>query len=375
LENFPYQRLRKSEQATVVEAAAHMAAGTTGTAFNVLSMSKDPLDEYTPLFERISKYRLFYETLQRVLGRSMATGVWPAWNRDLFSSANVDGQWLENPKLPFSAPYVLGEIGIPLCYRPDARTATALAGSTVYAFSHDELERIFSGGVVMDGEAWLATKLLGVERWTGVRDIEAVDRDATEVLARHPLNGRFAGWSRDCRQSFWPERAYRFRTINADAEVLATMINYADRDLGTCMTAYTNELGGRVVVLGYFPWSQIHSLAKASQMKSICTWLSRGRLPALSESFAKVVVWCRQSSGERKGIVVLNASLDQVEALSLRVLTDELQFTYVSPTTQPKTIVGERVVGSGGYVRVSLPELAPWTPCMIVSGDIRATGG
>ena len=250
LENFPYQRLRKSEQATVVEAAAHMAAGTTATAFNVLSMYKDPLDEYAPLFDRIAQYRPFYRKLQSVLGRSMATGIWPAWNHDLFCTVNLDGKWLSDPKLPFTAPYVLGEIGIPLCYHPDGRTATALAGSTVFAFSQEELSRIFAGGVLMDGKAWLAMKRLGLERWTGVHEMENVDHDATEVFAKHSINGRFAGWSRDCRQSFWPERAYHLLAGGDDVGILARMIDYGGRDLGPCMTAYTNELGGRVVVAG-----------------------------------------------------------------------------------------------------------------------------
>jgi len=368
LENFPYQRLRKSEQTTVVEAAAHMAAGTTSTAFNVLSMYKDPLDEYIPLFDRISQYRPFYRKLQSVLGRSLATGIWPAWNRNLFSTVNLDGTWLSSSKLPFTATYVLGEVGIPLCYHPDGGTATALAGSTVFAFSHEELSRIFAGGVLMDGEAWLAMKRLGRERWTGVRELENVDRDATEVFAKHSINGRFAGWSRDCRQSFWSERAYRLLAGSDDVELLARMIDYGGRDLGPCMTAYTNELGGRVVVLGYFPWSQIHSLAKSSQMKAICAWLSREHLPAVAESFAKAVLWTREGAEGRKGIVVLNASLDPVERLSLRVLSDGIRFTHIRPTTEPREISGERLVSSRGYVRVVLSDLAPWSMHLLVNG-------
>jgi hypothetical protein len=84
------------------------------------------------------------------------------------------------------------------------------------------------------------------------------------------------------------------------------------------MTAFENELGGRVVVMGYFPWTQMHSLAKATQIKAVSQWLSRDRLPVLVESFAKVQVWARENGPGRIACVLLNASLDPLEKLTLR---------------------------------------------------------
>jgi hypothetical protein len=369
LENFPYQLLRKSVHTAVVEAAADMAAGTTATAFNVLSMYPEPLDEYAPLFDRISEYRPFYAKLQQRLGRSMAKGIWPAWNRDLFASVNPDEEWLSKPKSFFTAAYVLGEIGIPLCYHPDGRAATALAGSSPLAFSEADLRRLFAGGVLMDGEAWLALKRLGLEKWTGVSEMEGIDRDATEVLSPHPLNGKSAGWSRDCRQSFWHERAYRLRPQSANVEILASMVDYAREDLGPCMTACTNELGGRVILLGYFPWSQIHSLSKSSQMKAVCSWLSRDRVPVVVESFAKVVVWSRAGADGNEAVVVLNASLDPLEELSLQVLSEEIHFTHFHPLANPRAISAERLPAHAGYVRVTVRDLAPWSVHLLVKGS------
>jgi hypothetical protein len=146
------------------------------------------------------------------------------------------------------------------------------------------------------------------------------------------------------------------------------MLDYGGRDLGPCMTAHTNELGGRVVVAGYFPWSQIHSLAKSSQMKAVCAWLSRERLPTVVESYAKVVIWNREGAGGTKGIVVLNASLDSIDKLSLQVLSDKVRFTYVSPTRSPMELSGEPLVSPRGYVRVVLPHLPPWSAQLLVIG-------
>lgn len=359
VESFPYQRLRKSEQTTVSEAAAYMAAGTTGSAFNVLTMQSDPLDEYAPLFRKIGGCRDFYAALRSSLGRSQALGIWPAWNHDLFSVVNADGAWPAGGGMPLNEPYVLGEAGIPLCYDSRGATATALSGAAVLAFGQEALRRMFSGSVLMDVAAWQALKRLGLERWSGISAVEPVDHDATEFLTKHALNGRFAGWARDCRQSFWHERAWNLTPAGAATEILARMVDYGGAGLGPCMTACTNELGGRVVVMGYFPWSQIHSLAKISQLKAVCEWLSHGSLPAVVESFSKVVLWCRQGEAGRQSLVLLNASLDPAKDVVVRWRTKATTCRLHAMNGAPRTFA----VGESG--RVHLPDLAPWNAYLL----------
>lgn len=359
LENFPYQRLRKAAHSTVVEAAAHMAAGTTGTAFNVLNMRPDPLDEYVPLGARIHASRPFYELMRRELMRSKTEGLWPAWNRDFIKAVNPDGKWLEGGRLPLAEPYTLGEIGIPICYDFTGRAATALSRTAPLAFTREQLREIFSGGVLMDVDAWHAMERLGLGSWTGVRAVKGCDVDAHEELGKHGLNGRFAGWSRDCRQSFWKERAWALEPSNGKTAALASLRDYAEKDLGISTTAFENELGGRVVVMGYYPWSQIHSLAKASQMKAVVEWASRGRMPAMVESYSKISLWCRSTPAGKRAVVLLNTSLDPDEALKLRVKTRGAAFTLHSmsgPARSLKAVNG----------LVSVPKLDPWHMNLLV---------
>jgi hypothetical protein len=358
VENFPYQRLRKSERATTVEAGAYMAAGVTGTAFNVLNMQPDPLGEYEPLLRRIAAARPFYAALREAVGRSRARGVWPAWSLDQYAAINPGGNWLRGGRLPLQAPYALAEIGIPIGYDSSACPVTALTGTAPYAFPVQELRRIFSGGVLMDGEAWQSLERLGLSAWTGVRGVEAVDRDAMEVLAAHPLNGAFAGWSRDCRQSFWAERAWRLQPVEG-AQVLCRMRDYGDRDLGPAMTTFGNALGGRVVVMGYFPWSQVHSLPKTTQLKNVCDWLAGDVFPLRVESFAKVTVWCHE-----RAVAVLNASLDPVGSLELRWRHPAARFRWLEIEGPERETAGER---DGEAVRVVLRNLAPWSLHLLVS--------
>ena len=96
-----------------------------------------------------------------------------------------------------------------------------------------------------------------------VRTVDWLDVDAIEVFTDHPLNDGYAGWRRNCRQSFWPQPAYRLEPTESGVEVMARLTDYGDNDLGPCMTAYENPLGGRVVVLGHSPWQMFHNLFKS----------------------------------------------------------------------------------------------------------------
>lgn len=353
IENFPYQRLRKAAVTTVVEAASDIAAGTTGTAYNVLNMRPDPLDEYLPLARRIAAARPFHQLLQQTFQRAKAEGLWPAWNQDLQIAINPSGDWLAPGRLPLTEPYTLGEIGIPIAYYSAGRSATALSRTAPLAFTPAELEQIFRGGVLMDVDAWQALNQLGLAHWTGVTAVSHFDVDMIEELDPHPLNLHYAGWSRDCRQSFWKEPAWVLRPTTDRTTVLAHIHDYAGHAQGPTMTAYENELGGRVVVQGYYPWSQVHSLAKSSQLKSVVGWLSRGTLPAVVDSYSRLTLWYRNQA-----LAVLNTSLDPAEDVRIRLNSTTTRWRL-------RDLDGADHALELQNGTLHLPKLAPWSISLI----------
>ena len=110
--------------------------------------------------------------------------------------------------------------------------------------------------------------------------------------------------------------------------------------------------------MGYFPWTQMHNLAKATQIKAVSQWLSRDRLPVLVESFAKVQIWARETDPGRIACVLLNASLDPLEELTLRFREIFKEFEWL-------TIDGEltRIHPAHGATRgfFKTPGLEPWS--------------
>jgi hypothetical protein len=200
---------------------------------------------------------------------------------------------------------------------------------------------------------------MGLGEYTGVHVAEGIPHDMSEVLSDHPLNGRFVGWRRDCRQSFWPEIAYCLEAAAEGVEELAHLADYAGAIHGPCMTAYRNPLGGRVVVAGYYPWTLIHNLAKSSQMKAVCQWLSGDTLPALVESYARVVVWARNDHQGHLVLVLLNASLDAAPELSLRVRATVSRVQHLAMTGEEEELT---TVASGpDHVSLTLRNIVPWS--------------
>jgi len=351
---------------TMLEAAAHMAAGATGPAINIIG-SNDPLDEYAPFIEAIAASRPFLSALREATGRSPAEGVWPAWNRHVFACYGADarrdshGDWLaRNPNIAaLRQPYVLGELGLPVGYGPEGARVALLSGAIPASFALAELEEMFSGGVLLDVPALRSLERLGVGAWTGVRVVAEQAHDMSEYLSAHPLNGAYAGWSRDCRQSFWPHTAYRLEAAAEGVQELAHLKDYAGAYCGASMTAYTNVMGGRVVVAGYYPWMLIHNLAKASQMKAVCQWLSDDTLPAVVESYARAVVWARRDAQGRLALALLNASLDAAPALTLRARATGTRVQQFAMDGGETALAAEP--DGPAHVRLTLRDVAPWS--------------
>ncbi len=360
IENFPYQRLRKSVTVTLLETVAHMAAGATGPAYNIIG-SNDPLGEYLPFLAGIDAARPFLAAVRRATAGSVPVGIWPAWNRDLFADPGSAGDWLRaHPGLEaLRRPYVLGELGLPIAYGPAGRRITVWSGPVPAAFTTAEQLDMLSGGVLMDVGALRTLEAQGLGRYCGVQVAAEYAHDMSEVLSGHPLNADFGGWSRDCRQSFWPQVAYHLAATQAGVAELAHLVDYAQVSHGSCMTAFQNELGGRVVVAGYYPWTLIHNLAKSTQLKAVCYWLSGGTLPVWVESFARAPVWARRDPDGRLSVVLINASLDPVSPLVLRVAEAPAPVLHTELGGGTAFLHGE--VAQNGGSRLSLPAVAPWS--------------
>lgn len=364
VESFPYQRLKKSVHSTAMEAAAYIAAGCTGTAFNVLSMYDEPLDEYRPLVAGLKETRPFLDLLATHLGRVAPTGLCSGWVKDSYAAANPDGSWLGDPASPNHC-NELWATGLPAAYAPGPGSLTALSGDAVLALRADEIEAMLASGLYLDGPALSRLNEMGYGELTGF----AVDRvehiDCIEEFTSHPLNGAFAGRRRNGRQSFYKAPTSVLRPTAASAETLSRVVDYTYAQTASCcMGIFENKRGGRICVAGYYPWDQLQNLSKSSQIKAVMQWLSKDSLSAYVASFHRVNLWVREPDTGRYTIALLNAYADSASALEIQVRTqrDSLEFF---DRTCARTVV-TATDRQEGYARFVVPALQPWEVALVV---------
>lgn len=365
-ENFPYQQLKKSVTIFTAEIAAAIGAGCTGAALNCLGVTDDPVDEYRPYLAGVRRHREFYDKAAATFGRTACTGVWPAFTRDHFAVLEADGDWFAAPAWggDLRGFAELAEIGLPTAYGRKGARVAAFSGDGILDFSERELLELLAGGLILDVPALARLHELGLGRHAGFAVRGRKDKDTIERFSRDPLNGRFAGWHRDCRPSFYPGPARLIEPLSPQARPLAELVDFAGQTSGPCSGVFENDLGGRVAVFGYYPWRALQSLAKASQLKAVCRWLSRDTLPAFVDSYVKAALWCRQDANGRPAMLLLNASLDSLVDVCVHVLdADRLELTRFNGQVETRPPSGR----SGPYAAFTIPGLGPWEPVLLTA--------
>ncbi|HEX2950796.1 MAG TPA: hypothetical protein VHV83_14715, partial [Armatimonadota bacterium] len=134
-------------------------------------------------------------------------------------------------------------------------------------------------------------------------------------------------------------------------------------DIGPCVTAYTNTLGGRVVTMGYVPWRQLGSTAKRQQVLTLADWAAKGRLPVRIDGAPRTAVLVRSNAdGTKFAAVLLNTSYDETGPVTLRFRMD-------APTVR---VLGGRdsiqleTTHIEGETRCTLSNIPSWNTIMLV---------
>ncbi len=357
IENFPYQRLKKSAHITVLEAASHMAAGCTGAAFNVLSGNDEPLDEFVPLVAAIHQTRPLLDQLARNQGRSRPRGLYAAWDID---------SWATGLGMLGQAPQVW-ETGLPAAYSPSGAAVTLLFPQSLVTMSDDQIRAVLATAVYMDADTLDALNRRGFGALTGMTVVGAIHEDCIEELTDHPLNGPFGGRQRDCRQSFYHVPGHILQSAGDGVQPLARLVDYGGREkAATSMAVFENSAGGRIAVCGYYPWSFLHNLSKTSQMKALMRWLSRDQLPAYVASFHKAHLWAREPEAGRLVVALTNSSFDAAEELVVALRTTQEELDMFDMCGRQVRLRAGR--GDGPYRHFTLPAVEPWSMRLLVTG-------
>lgn len=365
LENYPYIMLDKANRTVLNEVYLAIMMGCNGVAFNALKDTAGILEDFEPLVADIAAERPAWDALIAHVQGLPPAGFWPADDNALMGKRAVDetGWFWEGGVYNIHQPNPLVEMGLPLSPRQHLSCGTLLAGKIAEAFSDLELRAILARGVLMDSYALEVLWARGLGELTGVRPGKHLLGGAIEVLTDHPLNTRFAGESRDALIA--PSDNVYALELLPGAEELARARGYDGRDHGTCLSIFTNALGGRVAVSTYAPWRRIGRLAKRSQLMELADWLAYSQMPVRIDAFCRVAPFVRMSEDtSRFAVVLLNSTLDPCAPFALHVRTTANKASLVTPTR----LMPLQVLPGRSGKDIVVPALGPWQPAVIVGG-------
>jgi hypothetical protein len=363
LENFPYQLLKKSATAVVDECSLALGYGLNGVAFNMLGMPPN-FDNSLPWMAALPAVRPLWEAWVAHTAGLPPAGLWPAWSPHLMARRTVQAgeSWLGwAPRHNVNLPNVLGEIGLPLS-ADSPGCGTVLSGRVADAFSDEELLTILSGGVLMDSIALDVLTERGLGHLTGVRLAQRLDNGLRERFTDDPLNGPAADEVRDARIEFWGDAKGMgdvLEPLAADVRVLTTIEDYFSQPRGPGMTAFANELGGRIVVMGYAPWLFLHSIGKRLQLQNVADWISRDTLPVRIEEPVRLVPVARLSADRKQGaVMLLNAGMDPIAEATIQLCT-------TARTARVLTVAEPQVAMTLNPAKITLRNVPSWGLRMI----------
>lgn len=364
IENFPYQRFKKSAHIVALEAASYIAAGCTGAAFNVLSFYDEPLTEYERLLGKLQKTRPFLDLMVRKLGRSPIEGVSSVWNKNAYASLNslADENWFAGGNPVVRQEFY--EVGIPASYDYKNAAVSLLEKDAVRVLSKEEIMQLLSKSVYMTAEALEQLNQMGYAHLTGFKVIATNNSDRIERLTAHTMNAPYAGRLRDNRQSFWKMPAYTLQKTSKNAQLLSELVDYDDKIVGECtMGIFENELGGRICISGYYPWTFMGSQSKATQMKSVFRWLSKDTLPGYIASFHKINIWIRKTRNEATALSLSNSSFDTAENVELALLTGKSKIKIYDMNGSEQRVQSSG--SDGSYAKFIIPKIDPWNILLV----------
>lgn len=361
VENTLHTAMGKSPRGTAIEATLDLAMGCNSLSFALWNDFRVEGPEWMALFlEKFKTWRPLWRLIAAFNSNSSLGGLDLAFGRRHAARpiSKTEKPW-DSWTVHFDQLMQISTLGLPLCPDSPLACAAVLTAEAVSGMSDEELQRLFSGGVLLDGEA--AVKLQ--ERKPGFdlgMSAEWIrNSGAYEILTSDSLNGPYQGM----RWNQFDDAYVQLSFSGTRYRALGKMYSSAAGDgLTGCATAvFETEWGGRVGVLGFNGFQNIVSSAKRVQVLKMANWITQGRLPAILETNAQVVVCPRldKSTGVLTCVTLLNASIGETQPLVVRLrhAQSDRVTQYSAEGTWQSHLEAHR---AGTDLVVTVPPLSPW---------------
>lgn len=361
LEDFPIS-YNKSVRFHLIELTSAFMAGCSGIALNSVIPN-----EPRPLMEALhSCYPMWRHIVSRMPGTALR-GYCPVYipevdakERSTHTIFSHEAQrLLQNER-------GLARLGLACTPLPEDAEVISISGDMMAAIEDQQIDSIFSRGVILDAQALTILWDRGYGDLAGCRPGAVYHSGLYERYLEHPINGSMAGAKRDVFMTFWDRDGIAIYALELSegAQALSELRSITDVPCGVASSLYENRLGGRVAVLSYFPWSFMNTLGKRETMPRLMDYLSRDRFPVRVEGEYSVLPTLR-TGPEGFLLQLINMSFDASGPLTLRVNARCDRLTAYN--TEGAELSGAAVSpDTDDFVKISLPPLEGWQSLTLI---------
>lgn len=360
IENFPYHPLMKSVKFTEFESLLYLFAGCNGTAYNVFSASCN-VREQEGYFELASNMNHVGKKIASNFGTNPPKGVCVYWNKSLaVNSGTYPYLNKVTPDLSFIETFF--EIGIPACYDINEAQAFIINERIVRNMTHEEIMKVLKKGIFIDGFCLQYLINKGYSKYLGFKIKEVIHDDMAELTI-----GGSGDQIRNPRQSFWwNEDAFSIEKNDEKAEYLTKLVDFENNFVGYAMGMFENELGGRVCVSGYFPFTFCYDANRTNLIKQSFLYLTNNKLGAYVKSVSRVALWERPTKNGKRGYMLSNHSLDDAKiTLAIKNNGEDLAVFYHNKGKLKKEII-TALGNENGYFTYELQSIKPLSVALIL---------
>jgi len=302
LDNAPFTQYAHSTVFTFLKLVLSYAYGCHGVTMNLYDHSGTPMEADPSVGKMLADKKEYLNTLAAKCGGDGSfRGVQLLFNEKSSYLKHLDKGDLAVGKfegIAKSSEYsmltddgdsvmqMLEGLGIPTTY--DDEDVVATCGQTLRCYSDDEIMKILHKGLLLDATAAKILFDRGFGKYIGIKSIETpvlID-DLGSFSAEEYCNAGFGGADKKfltlTLPGYYARPKMSLAEISETSEIISYAVNPDAERVNVLMSAFENELGGRVAVhlldLNSAYGRNFNHPFRVQQLQAVTNWLAKGKL-------------------------------------------------------------------------------------------------
>lgn len=339
----------KTAHGLCVESMFYLALGASGLEYDLMGYAHEPSAWYANTYmSELTLWRPFYQAYLRHNAETQSGGVLPFCGKE--GQARLSGALRTADALAFA--------GLPMCPGSSWPVCYILNTEAVDSMSAVDIQRVLSGGALLDGGAVARLQARG---YGAAMRLTATPREpmVREVFTDDELNLNRVGY-------VWQPEASSTNTFalspsNEAARVIGRYQRLDGSSAEAASVLTETASGGRIAAFGFAGFSSEVSAARRRQLLLAADWVAQGRLPVFVETVSQAVVVPRVTiAGDLRSVTVLNASIDVQQPITLRLRGCPEGLESAEWVTAKESPVTVSLRWEGKDAWVILPAIGPW---------------